>query len=167
MQIKRECAGQGAVLKMAVEMSDLWLANSRKMHTSKMRSFSWESDKCWSSRSTTSWMPGSPVPSEGRAGVEHQGQQMLAYGFCRWPLRKGEACPASGNTRSLIFVPTLFLKKKKKKSFKAKYRILKKKFFQLVLFVLKLRIYFVLVSPLFYALLILNLWVFFKFVCVF
>lgn len=151
---------------MAVEMSDLWLANSRKMHTSKMRSFSWESDKCWSSRSTTSWMPGSPVPSEGRAGVEHQGQQMLAYGFCRWPLRKGEACPASGNTRSLIFVPTLFLKKKKK-SFKAKYRILKKKFFQLVLFVLKLRIYFVLVSPLFYALLILNLWVFFKFVCVF
>lgn len=119
MQIKRECAGQGAVLKMAVEMSDLWLANSRKMHTSKMRSFSWESDKCWSSRSTTSWMPGSPVPSEGRAGVEHQGQQMLAYGFCRWPLRKGEACPASGNTRSLIFVPTLFLKKKKKKSFKA------------------------------------------------
>lgn len=166
MQIKRECAGQGAVLKMAVEMSDLWLANSRKMHTSKMRSFSWESDKCWSSRSTTSWMPGSPVPSEGRAGVEHQGQQMLAYGFCRWPLRKGEACPASGNTRSLIFVPTLFLKKKKK-SFKAKYRILKKKFFQLVLFVLKLRIYFVLVSPLFYALLILNLWVFFKFVCVF
>ena len=151
---------------MAVEMSDLWLANSRKMHTSKMRSFSWESDKCWSSRSTTSWMPGGPVPSEGRAGGEHQGQQMLAYGFCRWPLRKGEACPASGNTRSLIFVPTLFLKKKKK-SFKAKYRILKKKFFQLVLFVLKLRIYFVLVSPLFYALLILNLWVFFKFVCVF
>ena len=151
---------------MAVETSDLWLAHSRKMHTSKMRSFSWESDKCWSSRSTTSWMPGSPVPSEGRAGVEHQGQQMLAYGFCRWPLRKGEACPASGNTRSLIFVPTLFLKKKKK-SFKAKYRILKKKFFQLVLFVLKLRIYFVLVSPLFYALLILNLWVFFKFVCVF
>ena len=166
MQIKRECAGQGAVLKMAVEMSDLWLANSRKMHTSKMRSFSWERDKCWSSRSTTSWMPGGPVPSEGRAGGEHQGQQMLAYGFCRWPLRKGEACPASGNTRSLIFVPTLFLKKKKK-SFKAKYRILKKKFFQLVLFVLKLRIYFVLVSPLFYALLILNLWVFFKFVCVF
>ena len=52
---------------------------------------------------------------------------MLASGFCRWPSRKGEAGPASGNTRNLVFVPTMFLKKKKKMSFKAKYHVLKKK----------------------------------------